>query len=89
MLASEGDGEEITTRELTEIMGKLVSEMRIDVALGESVTSERFAEDILGFEEVDENEDEDEEAETGGMTNIHMNDSAATRSKLGVIREEV
>lgn len=88
MLASEGDGEEITTRELTEIMGKLVSEMRIDVALGESITSERFAEDILGFEEVDENEDEDEEAEAGGVASKHVKDSAA-KSKLGVIREEV
>ena len=34
--------------------------MRIDVALGESLTAERFAEDILGFEEVDENEEEEE-----------------------------
>jgi hypothetical protein len=34
--------------------------MRIDVALGESLSAERFAEDILGFEEVDENEEEEE-----------------------------
>ena len=57
-----GDGEEITTRELGEIMGKLVSVTNINEALPESVTSEVFAEDILGFEEVDENE-EDEEGE--------------------------
>jgi len=48
-------------RELGELLGKLVSETRIDVALGESITAERFAEDILGFEEVDEEADEEEE----------------------------
>mmetsp|Transcript_46828 Transcript_46828/g.61979 ORF Transcript_46828/g.61979 Transcript_46828/m.61979 type:complete len:266 (-) Transcript_46828:3959-4756(-) len=64
LLSGEGDGEEITMRELGEIMGKLVSETRVDHALGESVTSERFAEDILGFEEVDENEDDEEEGAT-------------------------
>ena len=66
LLTGEGDGEEITTRELGEICGKLVSETRIDVALGDSITAERFAEDILGFEEVDENEDEEEEGEAAG-----------------------
>lgn len=66
MLSGDGDGEEITTRELGEIMGKLVSVTNINEALPESVTSEVFAEDILGFEEVDENEEEEEEGAAAG-----------------------
>ena len=61
LLTGEGDGEEITMRELGEICGKLVSETSVTAALGESITAERFAEDILGFEEVDEDEGEEEE----------------------------
>lgn len=66
MLSGDGDGEEITTRELGEIMGKLVSVTNINEALPESVTSEVFAEDILGFEEVDENEEDEEEGAAAG-----------------------
>ena len=61
LLTGEGDGEEITMRELGEICGKLVSETSVSAALGDSITAERFAEDILGFEEVDEDEGEEEE----------------------------
>ena len=61
LLTGEGDGEEITMRELGEICGKLVSETSVSDALGDSITAERFAEDILGFEEVDEDEGEEEE----------------------------
>jgi len=71
LLTGEGDGEEITTRELGEILGKLVSETRIDTAIGDSITAERFAEEILGFEEVDENEDDEEEgAEAAQESNM-------------------
>jgi len=66
LLSGDGDGEEITTRELGEIMGKLVSVTNINEALPESVTSEVFAEDILGFEEVDENEEDEEEGAAAG-----------------------
>ena len=70
-------------------MGKLVSEIRVDVALGPSVTSERFAEEILGFEEVDENEgEEEEEMEYGDAGQFSTAGGAATQSKLGVIQEE-
>jgi len=76
MISNEGDGEEITMKELGEIMGKLVSEMRVDYALGEQVTAEGFAENILGFEEVDENEDEDEEYDGGAGAQFNGTQSA-------------
>ena len=57
-------------KELGEITGKLVSEPNWKLAFGRSITAERFAEDILGFEEVDENEgDEDEEIEGAAAAN--------------------
>lgn len=67
-------------------MGKLVSEPRIEDALPNQISSEQFAEDILGFEEVDENEDgeEDELAEAGAGATYAGGD----QSKLGVIAEE-
>lgn len=69
-------------------MGKLVSEYDVKLALGNSITAERFAEDILGFEEVDENEgDEDEEVEGGAAASFAAT-GAADQSKLGVIQEE-
>ena len=51
----------ISVKDLGEILGKLVSEFDVTKALPESVSAEQFAEDILGFEEVDENEGEEEE----------------------------
>lgn len=53
------NGEEMTIQELSEIMGNLVSELDLQAAFPELVTSDKFAEDILGFEEVDENEEEE------------------------------
>lgn len=69
-------------------MGKLVSEYDVKLAIGNSITAERFAEEVLGFEEVDENEgDEDEEAD-GGAGQSFAATGAADQSKLGVIQEE-
>jgi len=85
MLSAEGDGEEIMMRELGEIMRQLVSESDVKLALGTEINAERFAEDVLGFEEVDENEGEEEEDEVGAG---EMNMSAAgmaNQSNLGVI----
>ena len=42
-------------------MHNLVSERRPEDAFKEPVTADKFAEEILGFEEVDENEEEGEE----------------------------
>lgn len=70
-------------------MVKLVSNSQVDKALGEHITSERFAEEILGFEEVDENEgEEEEEAQAAGAGNTMANMSNMDQSKLGVIQEE-
>ena len=52
LLSSEGDGEEIAMRELESLFTKLVSEPDVKRALGGPITAERFAEDVLGFEEV-------------------------------------
>jgi len=69
-------------------MGKLVSEYDVKLAIGNSITAERFAEDILGFEEVDENEgDEDEEAD-GGAGQSFAASGAVDQSRLAPIQEE-
>ena len=43
------------------LMSKLVSDDKYREALGDPITAEHFAENILGFEEVDENEGEEED----------------------------
>lgn len=88
LLSTDGaDGEEIQIQELEDILGKLVSETSIKNALPENITAEKFAEDVLGFEEVDENEDEDEEGADGEGYNA-AGAASANASKLGVIQEE-
>ena len=90
LLQNEGDGEEITMRELTDILQKLVSEPSVQLAFGgDQVTAEMFAEDLLGFEEVDENEADEEDDVDAGMPGATMGASAADNSKLGVIQEEL
>ena len=69
-------------------MGKLVSEFSVERALGQSITAERFAEDILGFEEVDENEGDEEDEIEGGAAASYAATGAVNQSKLGVIQEE-
>ena len=59
------NGEILEVQELTQILGSLVSEFKIQDALPPIVTADRFAEDILGFEEVDE--DDEEGGEEGDM----------------------
>jgi cilia- and flagella-associated protein 251 len=56
-------GEEIGEEEISEILHNLVSEKRPEKAFPDQVTSDKFAEDILGFEEVDEEAEEGEEGE--------------------------
>lgn len=88
LLSSEGDGEEIAMRELESLFTKLVSEPDVKRALGGPITAERFAEDILGFEEVDENEgDEDDDGDAGAAADFAAT-GGADQSKLGVIQEE-
>lgn len=84
MLSAEGDGEEIMIRELGEIMRQLVSESDVKLALGTEISAERFAEDILGFEEVDENEGEEEDEIGAGEMNMSAA-GMANQSNLGVI----
>ncbi len=80
-----GDGEEIMPAELTDLLQKLVSEPDVKLALGDVVTAESFAEDLLGFEEVDENEGEEEDDVEVGAAGATMGASAVDNSKLGVI----
>ena len=61
LIQGEGDGEEIAEQELMMLMSKLVSDDKYREALGDPITAEHFAENILGFEEVDENEGEEED----------------------------
>lgn len=72
--------------ELIKIMKALKSTEDVFGELGESINAERFAEDILGFEEVDENEgDEDDDVDGAAAASYAAGGSAADRSKLGVI----
>lgn len=64
-----------------------MSETDIKQALPDNISSERFAEDVLGFEEVDENEDEEEEGAEGAGATMGAG-ASANASKLGVIQEE-
>ena len=82
-----GFGEEIPSDKLGELMQKLVSESDLQIALPDVVTSEVFAEDILGFEEVDENEGADEDDYEGGVV-ANPGATGVDNSKLGVIQEE-
>lgn len=85
LLARDADGEEIQTEELQKLLGQLVSETRISKALGEEINAERFAEEILGFEEVDEHEGEDDEDAEGEPGAEYNQAGASKMSKLGVI----
>ena len=57
--------------ELESLFTKLLSEPDVARALGPGpITAERFAEDVLGFEEVDENEGDEDEDVDGGAANF-------------------
>jgi len=53
------EGESIPTTELEELLLLLCADQRITGALKEEISADYFASDILGFEEVDENEIEE------------------------------
>lgn len=55
------DGEEIKQEELADILEHLTGNRDEKEALKEVIDSKHFAEDVLGFEEVDENELDGEE----------------------------
>ena len=64
-----------------------MSESDLQIALPDVVTAEAFAEDILGFEEVDENEGADEDDYEAGVVG-NPGATGIDNSKLGVIQEE-
>ena len=68
----------MSVKELQEIMGNLVSELNLQEALPEYVTSDHFAENILGFEEVDE--DDEDAGEDGEMGQSQMSAAGAAAS---------
>ncbi len=59
------NGEAMSIKELEQILGNLTSEYDFRQALPDKVSADHFAEDILGFEEVDEDDEEGEDAEAG------------------------
>ena len=72
----ENNGEEMSRLEIEKIFEALTSDPNLQTCLPEVVTSDQFAEEVLGFEEVDEAEDE----EAGGddtMGQSYMSGSAA------------
>ena len=58
-------GEPMSIKELEQILGNLTAEYDFRQALPDKVTADHFAEDILGFEEVDEDDEEVEDGEAG------------------------
>lgn len=53
----EQEGECLGVTELSEYLNLLVGDSKISTALPEIITADEFAENILGFEEVEEMED--------------------------------
>ena len=53
----------MSVQELEKALLQLIGEQNIQVALPQDITSDAFAENILGFEEVDEAEMQNEEEE--------------------------
>ena len=53
------DGESISTQELEELLLLLCADQRITSALKPEISADYFASEVLGFEEVDENEIEE------------------------------
>ena len=77
------EGECMSTEELENCLFQLVSDRNFKTALKENITCEDFSENVLGFEEVDEVEDDEEEygqeggdqfAMGGGATGLYPND---------------
>ena len=68
--ALENEGEDIKMAELGDLLQLLVGERNVQSALPDQITADDFAENILGFEEVDENEidEEGEEYDEAGNT---------------------
>ena len=54
----QNEGEEMTTIEIQEYLHLLVGDSNVKTALPNEITADEFAENILGFEEVEELEDE-------------------------------
>lgn len=54
------EGEAMSVQELEKDLVQLIGEQNIQVALPQDITSDAFAENILGFEEVDEQEFQNE-----------------------------
>lgn len=58
------EGEEIKEAELQEILSRLTGKSKVEDALVEDMTAKYFAEEVLGFEEIEENEEEAEDEQT-------------------------
>ena len=84
-------GEEINDTELSSLLELLTGQKSVDEALKEVIDSKHFAEDVLGFEEVDENELEGED----GYDEAAMQMSGMGMGKpdgsfaLGTVPEEI
>ena len=54
------EGEEIKDSEMKDILSKLTGKSSEEEALLQEITAKYFAEDVLGFEEIEDNEEEQE-----------------------------
>ena len=57
------EGEEIKDSEMKDILSKLTGKSSEEEALLQEITAKYFAEDVLGFEEIEENEEDQEPAQ--------------------------
>ena len=64
------EGESIQTQELEQLLLLLCADQRITSALKEDISADYFASEILGFEEVDENEIEEVDGAGESATNM-------------------
>ncbi len=82
------EGECLGQQELEECLNLLVGDSNFKTALPQDVAADDFAENVLGFEEVEEMEGDEEEGEgaAGGMGSLMTASYAA--GGMGVIPEE-
>lgn len=57
------EGEEIKDSEMKDILSKLTGKSSEEEALLQEISAKYFAEDVLGFEEIEENEEDQEPAQ--------------------------
>jgi hypothetical protein len=82
------EGECMGQQELEECLGLLVGDSNFKTALGQNIQADDFAENVLGFEEVEEMEAEEGDLEGGNAAAMASMMGGSYSAGMGVIPEE-